>query len=87
MTLDQDRIARSQVMEMLQAGYVGMAENLCRDHLSKRRRDHEATAMLAQILFRSGRLEEARTTLAKALAREAKRPDYQALMGEILARL
>ena len=87
MTLDQDRMVRNQVMEMLQAGHVGMAEDLCRDHLTRRRRDHEATAMLAQILFRAGRLEEARTTLAKALGREAKRPDYQALMGEILAHL
>ena len=87
MTLDQDRMVRNQVMEMLQAGHVGMAEDLCRDHLARRRRDHEATAMLAQILFRTGRFEEARTTLAKALAREAKRPDYQALMGEILAHL
>ena len=87
MSTDQDRAVRNQVMEMLRWGHVGMAEELCRDHLGRRSRDHEAMAMLAQILFRTQRIKEARRILAKALARDAKRPDYQALMGEILAHL
>ena len=67
MTLDQDRIVRNQVMQMLQAGHVGMAEDLCRDHLARRRRDHEATAMLAQLerqLSRAGRLAQASSPTA-----------------------
>jgi hypothetical protein len=47
-------------MEMLRSRYVGMAEDLRRDHRGTRPRDHEAMAMLAQLLLRTRRIEEAR---------------------------
>ena len=84
MTAEQDRVVRHQVMELLQGGQVETAQAVCEEHLRGRPRDHEAMAMLAQIHFRKGRFDEASRTLAKALARDSKRADYQALMGEIL---
>lgn len=84
MTAEQDRVVRHQVMELLQGGQVETAQAVCEEHLRSRPRDHEAMAMLAQIHFRRGRFDEASRPLAKALARDSKRPDYQALMGEIL---
>ena len=84
MTAEQDRVVRHQVMELLQGGQVETAQAVCKEHLRGRPRDHEAMAMLAQIHFRKGRFDEASRTLTKALARDSKRADYQALMGEVL---
>ena len=84
MTAEQDRAVRHQVMVLLQGGQAEAAQAVCEEHLRSRPRDHEAMAMLAQIHFRKGRFDEARRSLTKALARDSKRADYQALMGEVL---
>ena len=84
MSAEQDRLVRQQISSLLYSGDLVNAEAMCREHLKKRTRDHEAMAMLAHVNFTIGQLQEAERVLSRAIAIDSKRADYQALMAEIL---
>lgn len=84
MSAEQDRLVRQQISSLLYSGDLVNAEAMCREHLKKRTRDHEAMAMLAHVNFTIGQLQEAERVLSRAISLDAKRADYQALMAEIL---
>ncbi|MAT81055.1 MAG: hypothetical protein CMJ29_05350 [Phycisphaerae bacterium] len=84
MSAEQDRLVRQQISGLLYGGDPVNAESLCLDHLQKRPRDHEAMAMLAHIYLTTGRFRDAEMVLSRAIGLDSKRPDYQALMAEIL---
>ena len=83
MSAEQDRLVRQQISSLLYSGDLVNAEAMCREHLKKRTRDHEAMAMLAHVNFTIGQLQEAERVLSRAISLDAKRADYQALMAEI----
>ncbi|MCH2137008.1 MAG: sulfotransferase [Phycisphaerales bacterium] len=77
----QDR--RAEAGHLISAGLVDQAEALLRDLLKRHRSDHEAMAMLAQVLMRRLALDEAAPLLRRALSANRKRADYLALAGEL----
>lgn len=84
MSAEQDRLVRQQISSLLYSGDLVNAEAMCREHLKKRTRDHEAMAMLAHLNFTVGQFQEAQRVLSRAISLDSKRADYQALMAEIL---
>ena len=69
MSAEQDRLVRQQISSLLYSGDLVNAEAMCREHLKKRTRDHEALAMLAHVNFTIGQLQEAERVLTCHLAR------------------
>ena len=84
MSAEQDRLVRQQISSLLYSGDLVNAEAMCREHLKKRTRDHEAMAMLAHVNLTIGQFQDAERVLSRAISLDSKRADYQALMAEIL---
>ncbi|MCH2139879.1 MAG: sulfotransferase [Phycisphaerales bacterium] len=84
MSAQADRAIRQQAQAMIQGGHLNSANELLREHVQKRARDHEAFAIMGQIASMERRLDDAESMLMRALRGDRKRADYHALLGEIL---
>jgi tetratricopeptide (TPR) repeat protein len=69
---------------MLRAGQVSDARILLQEHVSRRRNDHEAFAILAQLATIERQYDDAESHIRKALRGDRRRADYHALYAELL---
>ena len=69
--------------QLIAAGLTDQAERLLRDLLKRHRGDHEAMAMLAQVLVRRRAFDEAMPLIQRAISGDRKRADFHALAGEL----
>ena len=84
MSAQQDKAVRSQAQAMLRAGQFDDAETLLRDHVARRKNDHEAMALMAQLATIGRRYDQAESLIMRALRGDRKRADYHALYAELL---
>jgi tetratricopeptide (TPR) repeat protein len=69
----------------MKIGQLADAERLLTEHSGKRKSDHEALALLAQIVLMQQDFPRAESLLMQALRSNRKRADYHALLAEMLA--
>jgi len=81
----EDREIREHAQSLMQTGQLADAERLLTEHAAKRKSDHEARALLAQIALIQRDFPRAESLLMQALRGDRKRADYHALLAEMLA--
>jgi tetratricopeptide (TPR) repeat protein len=74
---------RQHAGQLIASGLTDQAEQLLRAVLKRNPKDHEAMAMLAQVLIRRRAFDEAQPLIQRAISADRKRADYHALSGEL----
>ncbi|MHC4210431.1 MAG: tetratricopeptide repeat-containing sulfotransferase family protein [Planctomycetota bacterium] len=77
--------AFSRAVELLNAGDVVRAEQVCRDILARNRKDHRVLAVLGQIATMTSRHDEAVNLLGQCVAVAPREIGYHILLAEALA--
>ncbi len=80
----EDRALRQHAQSLMQAGHIDAAEELLTQHISSRRNDHEAKAILAQVATMHRDFQRAESLLMQAIRGDRKRADYHAVLAELL---
>lgn len=80
----EDREIREHAQSLMQTGQLADAERLLTEHAAKRKSDHEARALLAQIALIQRDFPRTESLLMQALRGDRKRADYHALLAEML---
>jgi tetratricopeptide (TPR) repeat protein len=78
-------VSFSRAVELLNAGDVARAEQICRDLLARNRRDHQALAVLGQIATMTSRPDEAAKLLGQCVTLAPRDVGYHVLLAEALA--
>ena len=79
-----DEAARLEATRLLSAGLAHEAEQVLRASIALHRWDHEAMAMLGQVLAQRRAFDQALPLIQRAISGDRKRADYHALAGEVL---
>ncbi len=85
MSAFQPGISTDAAIRHLHAGKVQEAEAICRQVLVANRNDHQALAVLGQVLTMQGRFDDAMEVLSRAVALAPREIDYHLLLAEAQA--
>jgi tetratricopeptide (TPR) repeat protein len=83
MSMFQSNNPVAQAIRHLRAGQIQKAEGLCRQILTREKKNAQAMAVLGQIATMQSRFDEAASLLSKCITLAPREVDYQLLLAEV----